>query len=141
MKKIIALVGVLLFPILVAGQLSFDTGTYVRFKTLNHGISGPKNGGQASSGLYMLSGRAVLDLGILSELSRNESLEIRCRLDGTLSPQNSANEPMGRDFSIPYYIVDSDSIVDDATEFWFYVPPSYTLAIESAPRVPSKFSV
>jgi len=131
-KKIIALVGVLLFPILVAGQLSFDTGTYVRFKTLNHGISGPKNGGQASSGLYMLSGREVLDLGILSELSRNESLEIRCRLDGTLSPQNSANEPMGSDFSIPYYIVDSDSIVDDATEFWFYVPPSYTLNYDAA---------
>ncbi len=80
----------------------------------------------------MMSGREVLDLGILSELSRNESLEIRCRLDGTLSPQNSANEPIGGDFSIPYYIVDSDSIVDNATEFWFYVPPSYTLNYDAA---------
>src|SRR5210317_1984700 len=41
---------------------------------------------------------------------------------------------MGSDFSIPYYIVDSDSIVDDATEFWFYVPPSYTLNYDAASR-------
>ncbi len=80
----------------------------------------------------MLSGSEIIDLGILGEGSRNESLEIRCRLDGTLSPKNTVSEPMGADFSIPYHIVDSDSIIDAATEFWFYIPPSYTMIYDPA---------
>ena len=130
MKKIIAFIGVILFPVLVAGQMSFDAGTYVRFKTVNHRITAPQNWEEESSGLYKLSGSEILDLGILTESSSNQSLEIRCRLEGNLSPQNSASEPMGNDFSIPYHIFDSDTIIDDATEFWFYIPPSYNYSYD-----------
>ena len=130
MKKIIAFIGVILLPVLVAGQMSFDAGTYVRFKTANHRITAPQNWEEESSGLYKLSGSEILDLGILTESSSNQSLEIRCRLEGNLSPQNSASEPMGNDFSIPYHIFDSDTIIDDATEFWFYIPPSYNYSYD-----------
>ena len=130
MKKIIAFIGVILLPVLVAGQMSFDAGTYVRFKTVNHRITAPQNWEEESSGLYKLSGSEILDLGILTESSSNQSLEIRCRLEGNLSPQNSASEPMGNDFSIPYHIFDSDTIIDDATEFWFYIPPSYNYSYD-----------
>jgi len=115
----------------MTGQMSFDSGTYVRFKTINHRISAPQNWREESSGLHMLSGSEILDLGILSEESSNKSLEIRCRLEGNLSPQNNASEPMGNDFSIPYHIIDSDSIIDDATEFWFYIPPNYNISFDA----------
>ena len=144
MKKIIALFGIILYPVLVAGQMSFDAGTYVRFKTLNHRISAPKTWGEESSGLYMLSGSEILDLGILTVASSNQSLEIRCRLEGNLSPQNSASEPMNNDFSIPYHVFDSDSIIDDDTEFWFYIPPNYNMSYDpilgSSSYVPNPFS-
>ncbi|MDA9148253.1 hypothetical protein N9N81_02770, partial [Schleiferiaceae bacterium] len=66
MKKIIALTCIILYPLFGVGQMSFDNGTYVRFKTLNHRISGPQMWAQESSGMYSLSGSEVLDLGILS---------------------------------------------------------------------------
>ena len=130
MKKIKALFGIILFPVLVAGQMSFDAGTYVRFKTINNRISAPQYWGEESSGLYMLRGSEILDLGILTEESKNQSLEIRCRLEGNLPPQNSASEPMSNDFSIPYHIFDSDSIIDVNTEFWFYIPPNYSISYD-----------
>ena len=117
--------------------MSFDEGTYVRFKTLKNRIAGPQKWSQESNGMYVLSGREVKDLGILSEGSRNESLEIRCRLDGSLSPLNSSAEPSGADFSIDYHIIDSDSIIDNETEYWFYLPPSYGLTYDPSNGISS----
>jgi hypothetical protein len=110
--------------------MSFDNGTYVRFKTLNHRISGPQMWGQESSGMYSLSGSEVLDLGILSNGANNSELEIRCRLNGTLAPLNATSELVGKDFSIPYYVFDSDTTLDEDTEFWFYIPPSYDITYD-----------
>ena len=110
--------------------MSFDNGTYVRFKTLNHRISGPQMWAQESSGMYSLSGSEVLDLGILSIGANTSELEIRCRLNGTLAPLNATSELVGKDFSIPYYVFDSDTTLDEDTEFWFYIPPSYDITYD-----------
>ena len=127
-KRIVLLIYVFFSPLLAVGQLSFDEGTYVRFKTLKHRISQPSHWGAQYSGLYMLTGREVMDLGILPESAPTSSLEIRCRLDGTLTPMNSANEPMGADFSIPYYT--NNATLSDLTEYWFYIPPSFDLSYD-----------
>ncbi|HAP71115.1 MAG TPA: hypothetical protein DCQ41_01500, partial [Cryomorphaceae bacterium] len=105
--------------------MSFDEGTYVRFKTLNHRISAPKGSEDQHSGLYKLTGSEVIDLGILSSGNPTEALEIRCRLDGVLSPINSASEPMGGDFSIPYDV--NESILTANTIYWFYIPTNYDI--------------
>lgn len=115
----------MLSPVLVSAQMSFDEGTYVRFKTLNHRISPPKGLEDQYSGLYKLTGSEIIDLGILSSGNPTESLEIRCRLDGVLSPINRASEPMGSDFSIPYNV--NESILTANTIYWFYIPTSYDI--------------
>ena len=124
-KRIVLLTYVFFSPVLVSAQMSFDEGTYVRFKTLNHRISPPKGSEDQYSGLYKLTGSEIIDLGILSSGNPTESLEIRCRLDGVLSPINRASEPMGGDFSIPYYV--NESILTANTIYWFYIPTSYDI--------------
>ena len=107
--------------------MSFDQGTYVRFRTLIHGTAGVQEEGRAYSGIYRMLGSEIIDLGILPTGSSNASLDIRCRLDGTLSYLNDQNEPIGASFRIPYYVEDTDSLLDEATAYWFYLPPSYNL--------------
>ena len=124
-KRIVLLTYVFLSPVLVSAQMSFDEGTYVRFKTLNHRISPPKGLEDQYSGLYKLTGSEIIDLGILSSGNPTESLEIRCRLDGVLSPINRASEPIGGDFSIPYYV--NESILTANTIYWFYIPTTYDI--------------
>ena len=124
-KRIILLLFVFLSPVFVSAQMSFDEGTYVRFKTLNHRISAPNGSEIQHSGLYNLTGSEIIDLGILSSGDPTEELEIRCRLDGILFPVNSASEPMGGDFSIPYDV--NESILTANTIYWFYIPTSYDI--------------
>ena len=128
MKRIVLLIYVFLSPLLVMGQMSFSEGTYVRFKTLKHRISEPDNAASRFSGVYKLTGREIMDLGILQQSAPTTGLDIRCRLDGTLAPLNAPNEPMGADFSIAYYV--NNEYLTDLTEYWFYIPPSFDLSYD-----------
>ena len=125
MKRIVLLLYVCLSPVLVVAQMSFDDGTYVRFKTLNHRISAPNGAEGQHSGLYKLTGSEIIDLGILTAGDPTEELEIRCRLEGALLPMNSASEPMAGDFAIPYDV--NETTLSANTIYWFYIPPSYDL--------------
>ena len=61
--------------------MSFDEGTYVRFKTLNHRISPPKGSEDQYSGLYKLTGSEIIDLGIYLDNPKSHwnSLPLRWR--------------------------------------------------------------
>ncbi|HCP40813.1 MAG TPA: hypothetical protein DIT65_03380, partial [Cryomorphaceae bacterium] len=115
-KNILALISFLCASQLV-GQVNFEQGEYVQFKT-------------AKPGIHMLSGDELIDRGILSIGDALDRLIIEARTESVLSHLNDTS----RSFNDPihYYISDGDGLLDEQSKVYFYMNGPFGIQWDAA---------
>tara|TARA_Y100000385_G_scaffold291859_1_gene373293 strand:+ start:2477 stop:5818 length:3342 start_codon:yes stop_codon:yes gene_type:complete len=98
---------ILLFCVSVKliGQVSFEQGEYVQFKT-------------AKQGIHVLNGMDLVDAGILANGDRLDRIILLQRTASVLSHLNDTSKEFI--VSTPYFIDDSDTILDASSKVYFY---------------------
>ena len=100
----------LICSIPVLGQVSYEQGEYVQFKTTKQGI-------------HVLSSNDLVEAGILSIGDRLDRLILLQRTESVLSHLNDTAQTFIS--ATPYFIDDSDSILDSASKIYFYSNASH----------------
>ncbi len=100
----------LLCGIHLFGQMSFDQGQYAQFKT-------------AKQGIHVLDGNDLVEAGILANGDRLDRIILLQRTESVLSHINDTAQNF---ITItPYFIDDSDSILDPSSKVYFYSNAAY----------------
>ena len=110
MKKIVFYLLCLLSYLQISGQVNFEYGEYVQYRT-------------SKPGIHMLSGDEIIDRGILSLGDRLDRLVIQARTESALSHLNDTSQF----FTTPvhYYISDTDGLLDAQSKVFFYMNGPY----------------
>ena len=105
-KKIILLLLCFTSYLQLCGQVNFELGEYVQYRT-------------SKPGIHMLSGDEIIDRGILSVGDPLDRLVIQARTESVLSHLNDTS----KFFTTPihYYISDADGLLDAQSRVYFYM--------------------
>ena len=90
--------------------MSFDQGQYAQFKT-------------AKQGIHVLDGNDLVEAGILANGDRLDRIIVLQRTESVLSHINDTTQNFIT--STPYFIDDSDSILDPSSKVYFYSNAAY----------------
>ena len=101
----------------LVGQVRFEQGEYVQFRT-------------AKPGIHLLSGDEIIDRGILAAGDALDRLVIEARTESVLSHLNDTS----RAFNAPinYYILDADGLLDAQSKVYFYMNGPFGIQWDAA---------
>lgn len=116
-KKIILLLLCFTSYLQLCGQVNFELGEYVQYRT-------------SKPGIHMLSGDEIIDRGILSVGDPLDRLVIQARTESVLSHLNDTS----KDFTTPihYYISDADGLLDAQSRVYFYMNGPFGIQWDAA---------
>ena len=90
----------------LVGQVRFEQGEYVQFRT-------------SKPGIHLLSGDEIIDRGILAAGDALDRLVIEARTESVLSHLNDTSKAFNA--PIHYYISDGDGLLDAQSKVYFYM--------------------